>query len=805
MNDLTFFSAAVGQHSRRGRITAYGIDLGTTNSVVAKASWEPGNQLRCEVLEIDQPLFPAGSMTSPLVPSIVADLGNGSVLVGEGAKRLRTRPQDANLFPERNLFYETKNDMGLRKTYHRAAESFNHASKIAGHILGFLKDAVNQQVGDAVADFCVTVPASFQLNQRRDTLRACQYAGIDLEDEDLLDEPTTALIDYFMTEGTPDTFKTGKINRCVVFDFGGGTCDVAVMEITADRATKQLQINQLAVSRYHRLGGGDLDAAIVYNHLIPRLCEENGIDLLDLKWAEKKRGLEPQLRGTAEALKEALCKQIDRLKRFNKYDHADKKSIEVRQPGLTVYLGQRTLTLSRPSLNADQWEKILEPFFDEDILYARETEYYLVQSILAPLQDALERAGKKPKDIDFCLMVGGSSLIPQVREKVDQFFHKAAIGFFQDPMDIQLSVARGAAWSRLYKAMTGKNLVQPVLHDGLALVTAGDRLLPIVPAHTPLPYPKDNKWGQVELVAAGNRRLDVDRLQFKVVTEREHQVIFHQVWKIPGSVSTGSEIIMEYRITGGKQFQCRAFLRDDPQTVFEHTEENPFVNVVNPNQIRLLIEEKEEELKQKNPASPDNTYDYVQIAKWCAELKQYERALDWLRLALKNLGKPDAEILNLQALYFRELGNLERAEKFYREADQATPHWDGPLFNLTLLYLHQARHQEALQTIEDAIKKGGEDGPNLTLKARCLERAGVDAQKCHAIYRQAVKAYGRLETMPDWELGWYAAAVKSLGDEEALELANKEIARRKRKGKRILDTDAPLPGVKGGSLARRSG
>ena len=70
-------------------------------------------------------------MTSSLVPSVVAVLDNEGPIIGEGAKRLRTRPQEANLCPERNLFYETKNDMGLRKTYHRASTSFNHASKIA--------------------------------------------------------------------------------------------------------------------------------------------------------------------------------------------------------------------------------------------------------------------------------------------------------------------------------------------------------------------------------------------------------------------------------------------------------------------------------------------------------------------------------------------------------------------------------------------------------------------------------------------------------------------------------------------------
>ncbi|MGQ9801653.1 MAG: hypothetical protein ACUVRL_08330 [Candidatus Saccharicenans sp.] len=112
-------------------------------------------------MEIEQPLWPTGYLTSPLVPSVVAVLDDGRIFVGEGAKRLRTRPQEANLFSERNLFYETKNDMGLRKTYYRANEDFNHASKIAGHILRFLKEAVLAESQDKSERFCVTVPASF--------------------------------------------------------------------------------------------------------------------------------------------------------------------------------------------------------------------------------------------------------------------------------------------------------------------------------------------------------------------------------------------------------------------------------------------------------------------------------------------------------------------------------------------------------------------------------------------------------------------------------------------------------------------
>ena len=181
MNEIQLFMAEMDTTGRTLDVRAYGIDLGTTNSTVAEARWTPGDKPYCRVLEIDQPLWPAGTMTSPLVPSVVAVLDSEKPMVGEGAKRLRTRPQDANLFPERNLFYETKNDIGLRKTYHRAPESFNHASKIAGHILHFLKDAAHQEGQGKPAHFCVTAPASFQLNQRRDTLLACGYAGIDLQ------------------------------------------------------------------------------------------------------------------------------------------------------------------------------------------------------------------------------------------------------------------------------------------------------------------------------------------------------------------------------------------------------------------------------------------------------------------------------------------------------------------------------------------------------------------------------------------------------------------------------------------------
>jgi molecular chaperone DnaK len=796
MNDLGLFFYPTEKKSKKTEFRCYGIDLGTTNSTLAETIWRQGEKPACRILEIDQ-ATQQGQYTSPLIPSVVAILPDDQVWVGEGAKRLRTRPQEAGLLLEKNLFYETKNDIGLRKTYYRAPEPFNHASKIAGHILRFLKDSAERDLGRKLDNLSVSVPASFQLNQRRDTLLACEYAGLTLQDDDLLDEPTAALIDYIMATGTDKVVQPGKTSTCVVFDFGGGTCDVSVLEITGDKKSKSILMSQIAVSRYHRLGGGDIDAAIVHEHLIPDLQKENGLEAFALSWAEKKRGIEPQLLGTAEALKIALCKEIDRLKKFGKYDSTDKAEIKAQQPQIKCRIGKHDLWLLKPTLTAEQFETILEPFLDRDLLYARETEYRLTQSVFAPLQDAMDRADKNPKEIDFCLMVGGSSLIPQVREAIDEYFDRSSVGFFQDADAIQTAVARGAAWNRLFKELTSRNLIRPVLYDAIALVTKTGDPYPLVPAQSPLPYPEDGLYAKVDLVVPHEETLFVDRVCFEVIGLKDHQTIFFQTWELPDYVTAGTEIIMEYRVTPGKQFQCRAFLKDHPETMFENTVENPFLNIVNPGSVRLMIEEKEEELRKKGGGSSKDRDDFVQLAEWYAELNQKEKALEFLRMAMNKLKRPDIEILNLQGIYCGELGDHDREEKFYHEADKYAAKWGGPLFNLALSYFNRRKYQEALETIEKAIKKEGETGPYLTLKAMCLEKLD-HSKNTKPSYQKSLDAFDKPSTLSEWEIGWYSTAAKHLGDEKYIKLADNEFKRRGKEQPDKEDLSGVRPDIKGG-------
>ena len=110
MDEIERFIALPADDKNR-HIRTLGIDLGTTNSTVSEVVWEPGKAPLCNLLELKQPTQ-AGEYTSPLVPSVLVELPDKEVWIGEGAKRLRAFLQKANLFHEKNLFYETKNDMG---------------------------------------------------------------------------------------------------------------------------------------------------------------------------------------------------------------------------------------------------------------------------------------------------------------------------------------------------------------------------------------------------------------------------------------------------------------------------------------------------------------------------------------------------------------------------------------------------------------------------------------------------------------------------------------------------------------------
>lgn len=519
-------------------VSAIGIDLGTTNSTVAEAAYDPASRnVRVRCLEIAQPTTD-GESVHALVPSVVA-LYDGREWVGEGAKRLLARSGEKNMALYKDVFFQCKNEVGTRKEYPRAGAGYRSPAEIGGKVLSFLHNSAVSDLDNAPDRVVVTVPASFQAAQRNDTFKASEIAGLDVEGGGLLDEPVAAFLDYLCTYGDQIADKLDKPKNLVVFDFGGGTCDVAVFEIGMDKSSQGVKLAALSVSRYHRLGGGDIDAAILHDVLIPQMCRQNSLGLHDLGYEEKRRYVEPALMGAAESLKISLCVEMARLRKFGKFDGADKETIRVKLPGVhQCPVGDVVYTLQSPELSAAEFERVLEPFVDTDLLFTNEGEYHTTCSVFAPLQDAIDRSGIETDDVDLCLMVGGSSLIPQVVDAVKEYLDTDVLTF-PDRESMQTAVARGAAYHSLALALTGKGLIQPVAHDDICIRTAGGRHV-LVPKGSGLPYPESGDFAICGALAVPESSDDepVD-IRVELVAGDEDRVLFSEIWHATPPVKKG--------------------------------------------------------------------------------------------------------------------------------------------------------------------------------------------------------------------------------------------------------------------------
>jgi len=769
-----------------------GVDLGTTNSTIAEIVWRPGQQattVRC--LEVEQETL-SGTYTHLLVPSAVA-LHQGKVIVGEGAKRLLPRAAELGLERDKTLFMECKNDIGVQRTYHKAPEGFQSAAEIGGHVLSFLKVAASTHETMRADRTVVTVPASFQAAQRLDTVKAASLAEIVISGGDLLDEPVAAFLDYLMAHPTEVSEMLTTPKTLVVFDFGGGTCDVAVFKL-ARHSSGSLQISPLAVSRYHRLGGGDIDRAIVFEILLPQLLEQNKLGPHDLTFEDKKNFIEPAYLGVAEALKTGLCTEISRLESFDQYAKADKSTVTKKQPGLHICrLKDRTLELHSPSLSAAQFEKLLIPFLERELIYARETEYRLTCSIFAPVQDALDRSGLEAKEIDFCLLVGGSSLIPQVAHSVGRFFDSASVLKYPDRESVQVAVARGAAWHSLALAMFGRGLFQVVAHDRIAIATTTGAY-ELVPKGSPLPYPDKAGWATtLGLAVPDTSLLDSTDLLVEILAgdKTAERTLFTAIWEMPAPVGEGDKLRLDYRVDENQVFQFKLTLADTPGAEpFIGRVDNPLSNVVNPHARRLKIQKTEEALRTGQIPAAKIPETIVEIARDYADLQQIEKAISYLNRALLMKNQPDPDILNLLGIYNGELGNAEKEEKCYRECARVST-VAAPLFNLALAFKNRRQFPEALETI-DACLRRRRDGPTLTLKANIADGMKNETTRDEAIH-DALECFAGPRAMSDWELGWYFTAARMAGDKKRLNEITVEQKRRKQIGETTAVADAQRP------------
>lgn len=767
-------------------IVAWGIDLGTTNSTLCRTTLPAGatSPTEPEVVSLRQPTI-AGEFTGTLLPSIVA-IYQGREFVGQGAKDLRALMADTSKGINRNvnLFHDCKNEIGTKRTYSNAPEGYRSPTDIAARILGYLR---REGIGEAAqGNVVVTVPASFQAAQRAETALACMSAGLDVSGGRLLDEPVAAFIDYaYRYDRSLLESMTGKKNL-LVFDFGGGTCDIALFGLAHTKANAPVQVTTRSVSRFHRLGGGDIDLAILHRVLVPQLCKENGISEFDLSFQEKTKVITPALIAVAEALKIQICNEIWRLQQFGKLDSTPRVDIVARQAAqVSMRQGDRTLTLSKATLTAAQFDDVLAPFQNTKHLFARSTEYRLENSIFAPVADALERAQIEPAEIDFVLAVGGSSLIPLVMDALRGYFPRARMLQYEDRKDAQLAVARGASLHALALATSGRGIIAPVVQDDIYLVTkqgdlklvAQGAALPVVGSNNSLTVPED----------AFEKPL---QLSVELVAGAERRPLFRRNWDL-SMVRKGSPLRIEYSYDENQVFRLEMKLADFPESVvFQASIENPLSHVVNPNHKQEEIDRMEEEYRS-DPRQADELM--PRIAELCADLGQHDKAIGLVRALMLKANRPQVWLLNQQAMYEEARGNQATAIRGYEEAGNASRDWGGPFFNLALLHEKQGQYDAALRAIDRAIQL--EDSPpHHTLKLRIQKHLQAD-MKTKVKAKKLITSYGEPDELNDWKLGWFVVAADLADDKQAKDAATQ--IRRTRREAGLTVSDGVLPDIRG--------
>jgi len=347
---------------------AIGIDLGTTNSVVS-------------VMEGGEPEVIVNSEGDRVTPSVVAFGKDGQRLVGQVARRQAiTNPENTIYSIKRFMgrrFDEVKREIAMvpfavesgpgGDVRVKAGGKLHSPPEISAVVLSKLKAAAEDYLGEKVVDAVITVPAYFNDAQRQATKDAGKIAGLNVLR--IINEPTAAALAYGLDKKKEETI--------AVYDFGGGTFDVSVLEV-GDGV-----IEVKATNGDTHLGGDDLDQRII-EWMIQEFKKDQGIDLSSDKMALQR------LKEAAERAKIELSSSVE---------------TEINLPFVTANAsGPKHLQMK---LTRSQFEKLVDD---------------LLERTLEPARQALRDAGVEPKDIDEVVLVGGSTRIPKVQQLVQSLF-----------------------------------------------------------------------------------------------------------------------------------------------------------------------------------------------------------------------------------------------------------------------------------------------------------------------------------------------------------------------------------------------
>lgn len=767
--------------------TYVGIDFGTSTTVVSIASYDAAsNTIKTEALRLKQ-MLPDGTIhTAEIIPTVIAWMKEAErILVGKGASELMYE-----FTKGKNIWYWFKMELGVdlgaeypqSEIADRAPFYIKNPKDCARVFFSYLKFLIAQycednNLSDDIA-YAVSVPASFEANQRKDLIDALTANDMKIAKQALIDEPNAAFISYVMgraANGEPMSLSQGYNPKVLVFDFGAGTCDISILEIGVD--VKGFYSKNISLSKFENCGGSDIDRYITYHYLMPRFLAENGKMMDDFITKDKKL-IASRLFKIAENLKERVNKNLALLASdFNLPSVANSEVKTTIENHVSVFTNKGELKAKDFYLTNKEMAETMKVFlktgYGKTTTINREEPY---NSVFGPIDSAVKKARVSRDEIDYVLFIGGSAKSPYVQAAVKEYFSDSEMLL---PADLQTHVSQGAAIHSLLYNGFGKSVIQPITSEPIIVVTKDEIPKSLIAAGTLIPT---NTITINDLVT---NREGQKTVELPLCIGNTSKMLFNLTVKAPSSkgfpANTPVELYLD--IDSDKSLHVKARVRGAECTAQPL---NPFANKELSTAERIALEAERaynlECLRNGGVASRQSldilmdayreAGNNFKAAETAEEMKSsYPNAIDYNRIGV----------------YYANAGCEDKAVEFYELAIQENPNHKYANANLGVHIRHKDP-KRARACFEKSLKLDPDHDIALIELARMDAAEGKHEEaerKRRRVFDQYMEQW-QAGDLPDHAYSWFPSVAEELGE---YDIARQVRAEKKEKNEEFFDDE----------------